>query len=181
LSRLIRPVVRSISRSWQMIPLGFLFGLSFDTASEVAMFSLAATEAANEVAVWKVLVFPFLFGCGMALVDLADGILMIGVYGWAAGDTARKLRYNIVITGLSILLATTVASINLLEQIRLHTGRSGEMWVQVAASAGNLGTIGVFATLALGGLFACSWLTGRTPASARIFARCVEQRLRKHL
>src|ERR1700738_1504240 len=83
LARLFRPLFGLITRSWHMFPLGFLFGLGFDTATEVALLGLSATQAAQGVSLWSVLVFPALFAAGMALVDTTDGVLMLGAYNWA--------------------------------------------------------------------------------------------------
>jgi hypothetical protein len=81
-----------------MFPLGFLFGLGFDTATEVAVFGLAAAQAAGGAAVGTVLVFPVLFAAGMSLVDTANGVVMLRAYDWAFIEPARKLRYNMTIT-----------------------------------------------------------------------------------
>ena len=83
LARLFRPVFRLITRSWHMFPLGFLFGLGFDTATEISILGISATQAAQGISIWSILVFPALFAAGMTLVDTTDGILMLGAYDWA--------------------------------------------------------------------------------------------------
>ena len=91
LSRLFRPLFRMVSKSWRQLPIGFLFGLGFDTATEVALFGLSATQAADGVSPWALLVYPALFTAGMTLVDTLDGALMLGAYGWAFLKPVRKL------------------------------------------------------------------------------------------
>jgi high-affinity nickel-transport protein len=110
LSRLLRPLFAMIRRSTQMYPLGVLFGLGFDTATEVALLGISATESRHLPAL-SVMVFPALFTAGMALVDTADGVLMLGAYGWAFIEPARKLAYNMAITMLSVVVALLVGGI----------------------------------------------------------------------
>ncbi|MBW7971459.1 HoxN/HupN/NixA family nickel/cobalt transporter [Bradyrhizobium sp. BR 10289] len=105
LARLLAPLFRMVRRSWHMYPLGFLFGLGFDIATEIGLLSLSATEAARGASPSGVLVFPALFAAGMALVDTADSALMVSAYRWAFVDPLRKLWYNITITGLSVVVA----------------------------------------------------------------------------
>ena len=80
--RLLRGLFRLISRSWQMYPLGFLFGLGFDIATEIGELGISSAEASKGLSVWSILVFPALFTAGMSLVDSRDGVLMVGAYGW---------------------------------------------------------------------------------------------------
>jgi len=111
LSRLLRPLFAVIGQSWHMYPLGLLFGLGFDTATEVALLGLSATEATRHLPILAVMVFPALFTAGMALVDTADGVLMLGAYGWAFIEPARKLTYNMAVTMLSVVVALLVGGI----------------------------------------------------------------------
>ena len=104
LARILRPVFRVITRPWHMYPLGFLFGLGFDTATEIGLLGISATQAAQGLPIWSILVFPALFTAGMALVDTMDGILMLGAYGWAFVHPVRKLYYNMVLTFVSVLV-----------------------------------------------------------------------------
>jgi len=108
LAHLFRPVFKLIRKSWHMYPLGFLFGLGFDTATEVALLAISATEASKGLPFWSVLIFPALFTAGMALVDTTDGILMLGAYGWAFLNPLRKLFYNLTVTAVSVLVALLV-------------------------------------------------------------------------
>jgi high-affinity nickel-transport protein len=91
MARLLRPLFRLVSKSWHMFPIGFLFGLGFDTATEVSLLSIAGAEAVKGVSVWSIMIFPALFAAGMSLIDTTDGILMLGAYGWAFVKPIRKL------------------------------------------------------------------------------------------
>ncbi len=164
LARLLRPVFGLIRRSWHMYPLGFLFGLGFDTATEVGLLGLSASQASHGLPVWSVMVFPALFTAGMALVDTTDSILMVGAYGWALVDPARKLRYNMVVTGLSVIVALTVGAIEALSLTQDRLGLKGGFWNGIASLDADAGTIGYGVT----GLFllcwAASFIASRKPA-----------------
>ncbi len=108
LARLFRSLFRMIGRSWHMYPLGFLFGLGFDTATEIGLLGISAAQAANGLSFWSILVFPALFTAGMTLVDTTDSVLMTGAYGWAFVKPVRKLYYNLTITFVSVLVALIV-------------------------------------------------------------------------
>ena len=105
LGRLLRSLFGLITKSWHMYPLGLLFGLGFDTASEVGLLGISAAQGSAGLPVWSILVFPALFTAGMALVDTADGMLMVDAYGWAFMKPIRKLYYNLTITLVSIVVA----------------------------------------------------------------------------
>jgi high-affinity nickel-transport protein len=154
LARLYRPVFRLVGQSWHMYPLGFLFGLGFDTATEVALLGISATEASNGLSVWSIMVFPALFAAGMSLIDTTDGVLMLGTYGWAFTRPIRKLYYNLTITSVSVLVALAVGGIEVLglvgEQLRLD----GPFWRLVGALNDNFGTLGYVVVA----IFALSWL-----------------------
>ena len=153
LARLFRPMLRSIRKSWHMYPLGLLFGLGFDTASEVALLGLAATTGANHVPILFILVLPALFAAGMSLVDATDGVLMLGAYGWAYVKPIRKLYYNLNITLVSVLIAFAVGGMQVLSILgdRLHL--RGGLWDFVADL--DFGIIGI----AIIGIFVVSWTT----------------------
>src|SRR5438045_8428814 len=110
-ARLFRRLFRLVARSWHMYPLGLLFGLGFDTASEIGLLGIAAAEAAKGLSVWAILVFPVLFTAGMSLIDAGNGVLMVGAYGWAFADPARQLTYNLTVTGISVLVAVVIGGI----------------------------------------------------------------------
>lgn len=110
LSRLFGPLFRRIGRPWHMAPLGVLFGLGFDTATEVALFGLAAAQAGSGLGVGAAMALPALFAAGMSLVDTADGALMTGAYRWALDDPRRKLRCNLALTLMSVAAAMLVGA-----------------------------------------------------------------------
>ena len=114
IGRLCAPAFRLVTASWHMAPLGFLFGLGFDTATEVGLLGLSAREASHGAGAWQVMVFPALFAAGMALVDATDSVLSVGAYGWAFIEPARKIAYNMAITGVSAALALIVGAVELL-------------------------------------------------------------------
>jgi len=152
LARLFRPALRMITKSWHMYPLGVLFGLGFDTASEVALLGLAATSGANHVPILLILVLPALFAAGMSLVDATDGILMLGAYGWAYIKPIRKLYYNLNITLMSVLIAFLIGGVEVAGIVGDKLGLAGGIWDFV----GNLdfGIVG-FGIIAI---FVVSWL-----------------------
>lgn len=136
LARLFRPVFRLVSRSWHMAPLGFLFGLGFDTATEVAILGLSGQQAANGMAIGTLLVLPLLFAVGMALIDSLDGVVMLGAYEWAFVKPIRKLYYNITITLISAIVAIVIGGIETLALVGGKLGLTGWPW-QVAADLGT--------------------------------------------
>jgi len=143
-----------IEHSWQMYPLGFLFGLGFETASEIALLGISASEAAKGLSVWSILVFPALFTAGMSLVDTTDGVLMLGAYGWAFMNPVRKLYYNLTITGVSVVVAIAIGGIEALGLIADQLGLTGGVWNAVNAANDNFGALG-YAIIAI---FVASWL-----------------------
>jgi nickel/cobalt transporter (NiCoT) family protein len=142
LARLFRPLFGLITRSWHMFPLGFLFGLGFDTATEVALLGLSATQVAQGVSLWSILVFPALFAAGMALVDTTDGVLMLGAYHWAFVKPIRKLYYNLTITLVSVVVAFLIGGIELLGLLGDRLGLSGWFWRAIGGLNGNLNALG---------------------------------------
>jgi nickel/cobalt transporter (NiCoT) family protein len=154
LSRLFRPIFKLISRSWHMYPLGFLFGLGFDTATEIGLLGISAAEASRGLSFWAILVFPMLFAAGMSLIDTTDNILMLGAYGWAFLRPIRKLYYNMTITCVSALVALVVGGIEALGLLGQHFGLKGWFWDRVAGLNNNFGALGYFIV----GLFALSWI-----------------------
>ncbi|MSP03418.1 MAG: HoxN/HupN/NixA family nickel/cobalt transporter [Acetobacteraceae bacterium] len=114
MSRILRPVQRLVGRGWHMLPVGFLFGLGFDTATEVALLVLTAQQTASGLSAASVLVFPALFAAGMVLIDTADSAAMNGAYGWASNEPGRKLTYDIAITVLSVFAAAGVGGLEVL-------------------------------------------------------------------
>ena len=154
LSRMFRPLFRLVNKSWHLFPIGFLFGLGFDTATEVALFGISATQAANGVSFGTLLVFPAMFTAGMTLVDTSDGALMLGAYGWAFAKPIRKLYYNITITAVSVVVAVLTGSIETLGLIVSRLKLEGPFWDAIGALNENLGMLG-YVIIAI---FAASWL-----------------------
>ncbi len=106
LARIFRPLFHMVTRSWQMFAIGFLFGLGFDTATEITLFTVAGSQASDGVSFATVMIFPALFAAGMTLVDTSDSVLMVGAYGWAFLNPIRKIWYNLTITAISALVAS---------------------------------------------------------------------------
>ena len=158
LARLFRPIFRMISRSWHMYPLGFLFGLGFDTATEIGLLGISAAEASQGLSMSAILVFPVLFAAGMSLIDTTDNILMLGAYGWAFVRPVRKLYYNITITLVSVVIALVVGGIETLGLCAQHFQLKGWFWNAVAKLNENFGSLGYFIV----GLFVLSWIVSIT-------------------
>lgn len=116
LGRIFRRLFRLVRSSWHMYPLGFLFGLGFDTATEVGLMGISASQASAGLPVWSILVFPALFTAGMSLVDTIDSTLMLGAYDWAFAKPIRKLYYNLTITAVSVLIAVLVGGVEMLDR-----------------------------------------------------------------
>ncbi|MBR0781022.1 HoxN/HupN/NixA family nickel/cobalt transporter [Bradyrhizobium iriomotense] len=153
LARLLGPMFRLVTKSWHMYPLGFLFGLGFDTATEIGLLSISAGEATHGASLVDVLVFPALFASGMALVDTADSALMASAYRWAFVDPCRKLWYNLGVTGASVAVALFIGGIEALGLVSDRLGLSGGLWALVDGLNDSLANFG-FAVIAL---FALAW------------------------
>jgi high-affinity nickel-transport protein len=167
LARLFRPLFRMIRQSWHMYPLGFLFGLGFDTATEVGLLGISAAQAARGMPVWSILVFPALFTAGMSLVDTTDGILMLGAYGWAFVRPLRKLYYNMTITFVSVLVALLVGGIEVLGLAGDQFGLKGPFWDWIGALNDNFGTLGYLIIA----IFVVSWIASAIIYRARGYDR----------
>jgi high-affinity nickel-transport protein len=154
LSRLFRPMFRIITRSWHMYPLGVLFGLGFDTATEIGLLGISAAEASKGLSLVSILVFPVLFAAGMSLIDTTDNILMLGAYGWAFIKPVRKLYYNMTITFVSVVVAMVVGGIEALGLLAGHFRLSGFFWDAVRRLNNNFGALGYFIIA----IFALSWV-----------------------
>src|SRR5690348_1610931 len=152
MGRFFRPLLRVVDKSWKMYPVGVLFGLGFDTATEVGLLGIAAAQAGRGLPIIDILIFPALFTAGMCLMDTTDGILMLGAYGWAFVKPVRKLYYNLNITLVSVLVALVVGTIEVLSIIAMEFHLSGGIWNYV----GNL-DFGMLGGLIIG-LFVVSWV-----------------------
>jgi high-affinity nickel-transport protein len=145
---------RMVTHSWHMLPLGVLFGLGFDTATEVALLGMSATQAGKGVPIWAIMVFPALFAAGMALIDTTDGILMLGAYNWAFVKPMRRIYYNFTITLVSVVIAVVIGGIEALGLIGDQFGLSGGFWHGIGALNDNFNGIG-FALIAF---FVATWI-----------------------
>jgi high-affinity nickel-transport protein len=154
LARVFRPLFRLVSQSWHMLPLGFLFGLGFDTATEVGLLGISATQAGQGMSIWSIMVFPALFAAGMALIDTTDGVLMLGAYNWAFVRPIRKLYYNLVITGVSVVVAVLIGGIEGLGLIGDQLGLEGWFWDSISCLNDNFNGIG----FAIIGVFIFAWV-----------------------
>ena len=154
LARVFRGTFRVVSRTWHMYPLGFLFGLGFDTATEIGLLGISATQAAQGMSFWTILVFPALFTAGMSLMDTTDSVLMTGAYRWAFVNPMRKLWYNLTITAASVAVAIFIGGLEALGLIADKLGLEGGIWTIVGAFNDNLGNFG----FAVVGIFVASWI-----------------------
>ena len=154
LGRVFRPMFRLVRRSWHMYPLGFLFGLGFDTATEIGLLGISAAEASRGLPVWSIMVFPALFTAGMSLIDTTDGVLMLGAYGWAFTKPIRKLYYNLTITFVSVLVAALIGGIEALGLIADQMKLEGPFWHWIDALNDNFGSLGYLIVA----IFAGSWI-----------------------
>jgi high-affinity nickel-transport protein len=154
LARLFRPLFRLVTKGWHMFPLGFLFGLGFDTATEVALLGISATQAAQGVSIWSIMVFPALFAAGMSLIDTTDGVLMLGAYNWAFIKPIRKLYYNLIITLVSVVVAVLIGGIEALGLIGDQFSLSGWFWDGVGSLNDNFSSLGFIII----GVFIAAWI-----------------------
>ncbi len=152
LNRFFGRFTRSITKSWQMYPLGVLFGLGFDTATEIALLVLAGTSAAAGLPWYAILCLPVIFAAGMSLLDTIDGSFMNFAYGWAFSKPVRKVYYNITVTGLSVAVALIIGTIEVLGLLADQFGWSGGLWTWVGGV--DLNVIG----FAIVGMFVLTWV-----------------------
>jgi high-affinity nickel-transport protein len=153
LSRYFARLFQVISEPWKSYFVGVLFGVGFDTASEIALIAISVgVGVSGTVPIWMVLLLPFMFTCGMVLVDTADGVAMRLAYGWAMITPLRKIYYNLTITVISVLVALAIGTVELLQVASLELKPQGVIW-------GFLGGID-FETLGfvVVGVFATTWL-----------------------
>jgi nickel/cobalt transporter (NiCoT) family protein len=129
LNRYFSPLFKMIRRPWQIYPIGVLFGLGFDTASEVALIAISVgVGVSSSVPLWMILILPFMFTCGMVLVDTTDGITMRLAYGWAFLVPIRKIYYNLTITMISVLVAFVVGGVEVLQVLSGEFNFAGVFW-----------------------------------------------------
>ena len=128
MNRFFGSLARRIDAPWKIYPVGVLFGLGFDTATEVALLVVSGTAVASGLPFWAVLSLPILFAAGMSLFDTIDGCFMNFAYGWAFSRPVRKIYYNLVITGLSVAVAFLIGTVELLGLLSSETGLHGYFW-----------------------------------------------------
>lgn len=165
MGRFFRPLLKMTDQSWKMYPIGLLFGLGFDTATEVGLLGIAATSAGKGIPIIAILIFPALFTAGMSLMDTTDSILMLGAYGWAFEKPLRKLYYNLNITLISVVVALVVGGIEALSIVSDKLHFSGGAWDFIGNLSDNFGLIGVVIVL----LFIASWVVSTIIYKVRRF------------
>ena len=151
MNRLYGRFTGAVKKPWQMYPLGILFGVGFDTATEVALLFLAAGVAVSGIPWYAILCLPILFAAGMSLLDTIDGCFMNFAYGWAFAEPVRKVYYNITVTGLSVAVALIIGTIELASVLGDQLNLSGGVWDWVANV--DLNSVGFVVV----GLFAATW------------------------
>jgi high-affinity nickel-transport protein len=152
LARIFRPIVRQVNTSWKMYPVGVLFGLGFDTATEVGLLGIVATSGSTHLPVFYILGFPLMFMAGMTLIDTSDSIMMLGAYGWAFLKPIRKLYYNLNITLISVLVALVIGAIEAFQVVGQQLSLNGPFWGFI--SNFDLNKVGFIIV----GIFLVAWL-----------------------
>ena len=153
LNRYFKGLFRIVSKPWQIYPVGLLFGLGFDTASEILFFAIAVSfGVSSTVPIWMVMILPVMFTLGMVLVDTTDGVTMLVAYGWAFVKPLRKVYYNLTITIISVIIAFVIGGVELLQVLSGEFGLQGPFWSWLAQI--DFETIG-YGIIAI---FAVSWL-----------------------
>jgi nickel/cobalt transporter (NiCoT) family protein len=153
LNRYFSPLFKVVKKPWHIYPVGVLFGLGFDTASEIALIAISVgVGVSSSVPLWMILVLPFMFACGMVLVDTTDGVAMRMAYGWAFLKPIRKIYYNLTITAISVLVAFVIGGVEVLQVLSGELRLSGAFW-------GWLNSLN-FETLGYGiiAIFLLSWI-----------------------
>jgi high-affinity nickel-transport protein len=152
MARIFRPMFRLVDEPWHMLMLGFLFGLGFDTATEVSLLGISAAQGSHGLSLQSIMVFPALFASGMALVDTTDGVLMVNAYAWAFLSPLRKLYYNLTVTLASALIAVAIGGAEVLGLVADQFHLTGPFWSLMQTASSQLGymVIGVFALAWIG-------------------------------
>ncbi len=171
LNRILRPVTRAVSKPWHMFPVGLLFGLGFDTVTEVGLLVVAGGAAAGSLPWWAILTLPILFAAGMSLLDTIDGSFMNFAYGWAFSKPVRKIYYNIIITALSVAVALLIGGIELISILTEKLGITTGLLAGIGSV--NLNSVGYWIV----GMFVATWAAA---LAVWRFGR-IEQRWESHL
>ena len=153
LNRYFRPLFKLVKQPWQIYPIGVLFGLGFDTATEIALIAISVgIGVSSAVPIWMILVLPFMFTCGMVLIDTTDGVAMRFAYGWAFINPIRKIYYNLTVTVISVLVALAIGTVELLQVVASELNFTGVFWNWLGAL--DFETIGFLIII----IFVFSWL-----------------------
>jgi nickel/cobalt transporter (NiCoT) family protein len=152
MNRFLGPLARRVDQPWKMYPIGFLFGLGFDTATEVALLVLAGTAVVGGLPFYAILSLPILFAAGMSLFDTIDGCFMNFAYDWAFSNPVRKVYYNLTITGLSVFVAVFIGATELLGLLAQDSNLNGSFWSFMENF--NINTAG----FVIVGVFAVTWI-----------------------
>lgn len=172
-TRFLRPMFRYVSRSWHMYLVGFLFGLGFDTATEIGLLGISAAQAAQGTSFSTTLIFPALFAAGMSLMDTTDSVVMTGAYGWAFDDPLKKLWYNLVMTAMSVVVAIFIGGVEALGLLGDKLGLENGVWRLIQRLNDNLADFG----LAIAGILIASWILSvivyRMKSSAEAYAGAI--------
>jgi nickel/cobalt transporter (NiCoT) family protein len=150
--RFFRPLIKSVDTSWKLFPIGFLFGLGFDTVTEVAFLVLAGSSVAAGLPIWALLSLPILFAAGMSLLDTTDGTFMNFAYGWAFSNPVRKVYYNMTITGLSVVVALFIGGLEVAQVSAQQLNLTGGFWNY--ATSFDINKVGFIIV----GIFLAIWL-----------------------
>ncbi len=153
MNRFFGPLAARIDTPWKIYPIGVLFGLGFDTATEVGLLVLSGDAVANGLPFYAILALPILFAAGMSLLDSIDGCFMNFAYGWAFSKPVRKVYYNITITGLSVAVALVIGTIELGGLFAQHLNLSGSFWAVIGSLDLN------FVGYAIVAIFVLTWVS----------------------
>jgi len=153
MNRFFRPLFKVINKPWHIYPVGVLFGLGFDTASEVALIAISVgIGVSTSIPLYYILILPLLFTCGMVTIDTADGVAMRVAYGWAFLNPVRKIYYNLTVTVISVLVAWAIGTIELLQVLSTELNLSGIFWSWLNTINFEMIGFGII------GIFISSWL-----------------------
>lgn len=154
LTRIFQRTFKLVTRSWHMYLVGFLFGLGFDTATEVGLLGISASAATKGLSLWSLMVFPVLFTVAMALIDSLDNFVMVGAYGWAFSNPLRKLYYNITITAASVIVALVIGGLEALGLVADSFQLKGRFWEFVGLLGDHMTNAGFWVI----GAFVLFWI-----------------------
>ncbi len=152
MARFLNPLFNFVNQSWHVYPIGFLFGLGFDTASEVALMAISVGAAKSDLGTSGMLALPILFAAGMSLLDTADGIFMTSAYKWAFNTPLRKVYYNLTVTSMSVIAALVIGTIELMQVITPKIGLTTGVWKWIQSL--DIGALGYILAM----LFVLSWM-----------------------